>query len=49
MPGVLKVDASFISGTATITFDDEKITVDQIVKNYRNANFVVLGKPEMLK
>ena len=49
MPGVIKVDASFISGTATITFDDTKITVEEIIRRYRQNSFVVLGKPEMLK
>jgi hypothetical protein len=47
MPGT-KVDAVF-AGTATITFDDTKITVEEIIRRYRQASFVILGKPEMLK
>jgi len=49
MPGVIKADANFISGTATITFDDTKTSVEQIVKNFERQNLAVLGEPKMIK
>ena len=49
MPGVIKVDASFIAGTATITYDDSKITLEQIIRNYTNNHLMPLGKPEIIK
>jgi copper chaperone CopZ len=49
MPGVISVDASFIAGTATVTYDDSKITLEEIIKRYRNNSMHVLGKPEIIK
>jgi copper chaperone CopZ len=49
MDGVIKADANFIGGTATIRFDDTKTSVEQIVKNFRTQGFTVLGTPKMLQ
>lgn len=46
---MIRVDASFISGSATITYDDSKITLEEIINNYRGKSFTVLGKPEIIK
>ena len=49
MDGVIDAEANFIAGTATIKFDDTKTSVEQIVKNYRQQGFTVLGKPKMIQ
>jgi copper chaperone CopZ len=49
MPGVIKAEANFIAGTATVTFDDTKTSVEQIVKNFERQNLAVLGEPKMIK
>ena len=49
MPGVISADASFIAGTATITFDDTKISIEQIIKNFQSKSLPVLGEPKWIK
>ena len=49
MPGVIKADANFIAGAATITFDDTKTSVEQIIKNFQRHNLAVVGEPKMIK
>ncbi len=48
-PGVINADASYIGGSATVTYDDEKVTLEQIIRRYQNNNFRVMGKPEIIK
>lgn len=43
------MEASYMSGTATITFDDSIITVEQIIENYNRSNYRVVGKPQWIK
>jgi copper chaperone CopZ len=49
MKGVIKVQASYISGTAVITFDETVITVEEIIENYNRSQYRVMGKPEWIK
>ena len=49
MDGVIDADASFISGKATIKFDDSKITLEQIIENYKREGMFIVGKPKMIK
>lgn len=49
MPGVIKADGNYISQTVTITFDDTKTSVEQIVKNFVSQNLFVMGQPKMIK
>jgi copper chaperone CopZ len=49
MPGVISADANFIAGTATITFDDTKITIEEIIKNFQSKSMPVLGTPKWIK
>jgi copper chaperone CopZ len=47
--GVKKVQASFISGTAVITFDDSVVSLDKIIENYKRNGFTIEGQPEWIK
>jgi copper chaperone CopZ len=49
MDGVIDAEASFISGKATIKFDDSKITLEQIIDNFKRASMPVIGKPKWIK
>ena len=49
MDGVLHAEASFIGGTATIKFDDSKITLDQIIDNFKREGMVVIGGPKWIQ
>ena len=49
MPGVIKADGNYISNTVTITFDDTKTSVEQIVKNFESQRMFVMGQPKMIK
>jgi len=49
MKGVIKVVASYISGTATITFDDSIITLEEIIANYNRTDYRVVGEPQWIK
>ena len=49
MDGVIEADASFISGKTTIKFDDSKITLEQIIENYKREHLPVIGKPKWIK
>ena len=49
MPGVIKADGNYISQTVTITFDDTKTSVEQIVKNFESQHLAVMGQPKMIK
>jgi copper chaperone CopZ len=49
MDGVIDAEASFISGKATIRFDDSKITLDQIIDNYKREGMYIIGKPKWVK
>ena len=44
-----RVVASYIAGTATLTFDDTVVTVEEIVERYNRANLRVMGRPEMIQ
>ena len=49
MDGVIEAEASFIGGTVTIKFDDTKTNVDEIVRQYKQGGFAVLGKPKWIQ
>jgi copper chaperone CopZ len=49
MKGVSKVDASYITGWATITFDESIITVEEIIEGYNRSQYPVVGKPQWIK
>jgi copper chaperone CopZ len=49
MNGVIKAEASFITGLVKIRFDDTKTSVEQIVTNFKTKGFTVLGTPKMLQ
>ena len=49
MPGVIEADGNYISDTVTITFDDTKTSVEQIVKNFESQHLAVMGQPKMIK
>jgi len=49
MEGVIEADASFISGKATIKFDDSKITLEQMIENFKRESLPVIGKPKWIK
>ena len=44
-----KVDVNEYSHIATVTYDDEKITVEQIVKALERAGFPIDSPPKFLK
>ena len=45
----MHVTASFITGITTITFDESKVTVDQIIDEFHRTTFRVMGRPEMIQ
>jgi copper chaperone CopZ len=49
MDGVIDAEASFISGTVKIKFDDTKTNVDEIIRQYKQAGLAVLGKPKWIE
>jgi copper chaperone CopZ len=49
MKGVKSAQASFISGTVTITYDESETTVKQIIENYKRAGMSVVGDPQWVK
>ena len=49
MSGVSKVDTDVEKHTATVTFDSEKITVEEIKKALADGGFPVEGEPAFLK
>jgi len=49
MKGVKHAQASFISGTVTITYDESQITVKDIIQNFNRAGYHVMGEPEWVK
>jgi copper chaperone CopZ len=49
MPGVKSVDANPIGQTTTVTFDDSKIKVGDIVQKLRMERYQVLGEPKFIK
>jgi len=46
---VKKVVASYMTGKATITFDDSVVTVPEIIEGYKRAAIQVIGEPEWIK
>ena len=49
MPGVTTVEANPVSQTTTVTFDDSKVKLDDILRALRNERFAVLGEPKFIK
>ena len=49
MDGVIDADSSFISGKATIKFDDSKITLEQIIENFKREHLPPVGKPKWIQ
>jgi hypothetical protein len=49
MPGVISVDADPIAQTTTVTFDDSKVKVEDIIRQIRNNGYQVLGEPKYIK
>jgi copper chaperone CopZ len=49
MPGVKAVDANPIAQKTTVTFDDSKVKVEDIVRTIRNQRYEVLGEPTYIK
>jgi len=43
------VASDYRAQTVTVTFDDEKATIDDIKKALEKANFSVEGEPKYLK
>ena len=46
--GVTKADASFMSGTATLTFDETKTDLETIKRAFRRAGYPVTGRPRWI-
>jgi copper chaperone CopZ len=46
---VKKVVASYMTGKATITFDDSVVTLEEIIEGYKRAAIQVMGEPEWIK
>ncbi len=49
MQGVTAVEANPVSQTTTVTFDDSKIKVKDILRELRNERYTVLGEPKYIK
>jgi copper chaperone CopZ len=49
MPGVKDVDANPVAQTTTVTFDDTKVKVDDIMREIRKEKYQVLGEPKYIK
>jgi copper chaperone CopZ len=47
--GVLKVDVNYTIGRATITFDDTKVTYEEIKERLKQSNVIIQGEPKWLK
>jgi hypothetical protein len=45
MDGIVKYDGNWKKNVVTITFEDQKTTVDKIIENLRKEGFSVDGKP----
>jgi copper chaperone CopZ len=49
MPGVKAVDANPISQTTTVTFDDSKVTLKDILREFRVQQISTVGEPKYIK
>ena len=49
MDGIVSYDGYWQKSRVTITFEDEKTTVDKIVEGLRKGGLSVDGKPVLLK
>jgi copper chaperone CopZ len=49
MPGVKAVDANAIAQTTTVTFDDSKIKLADIIAGIRKERYEVIGEPKYIK
>jgi copper chaperone CopZ len=49
MPGVKAVDANAIAQTTTVTFDDSKVKLEDIIRAIRMEKYDVIGTPEFIK
>ena len=47
--GVIKVDANYRIGKATITFDDSKVTYDQLKDRLTKGGVLIQGEPVWVK
>jgi copper chaperone CopZ len=49
MPGVTAVEVNPISQITTVTFDDSKVKVDEIIHSIQMERLEVLGYPKFIK
>jgi copper chaperone CopZ len=49
MPGVIAVEPNPIAQTATVTFDDTKVKLADIIHEIQMERYQVLGEPKYIK
>jgi len=47
--GVTDVEVNPVLQKATVTFDDSKVTVEDIIRKLQTERYVVLGEPKYIK